>query len=308
MRNRIKGIVILGALLIFTYIVFKILQPERFGSPSSLGILFQQSMLPAVAACGMYFIIIMGMFDFSLGANIVLSAIVGCLLSSKFGIPGLVVGGIAVGTIIGTINGFLYNKLRIPSIIVTVGLCILYECAGLLVSNESTVSLDKQLRTLGKLPYNIIFCLLACSLAYVILTYTKIGTYCKAIGANETMAHNMGVNIKKYKAMGFVLCGLFAGILSVVTISYGSSIRPASEMSSMSRNFSPIMGCFIGMALKKYINPVIAIIVGEFLIALINNGLLTNSIDATLQDVIVGLTLIVIVCITSSGKKEDVVK
>lgn len=298
----------MAGLLIACYTIFKILQPERFGSMRSMLILWQQSMLPAVGACGMYFIIVMGMFDFSLGANIVLSAIIGCLCSTVAGLPGLIIGCILCGTAVGALNGFLYKNLKIPSIIVTVGLCIVYECIGVYICGGKVLSLDKAYRVFGVAPWNIIFCLLACGIAYILLSCTRIGTYCKAIGSNELMAGNMGVQVDLYKMAGFVICGFFAGLLSIVTISYGSSVAPASGMASMARNFSPIMGCFIGMALKKYVNPVISIIVGEFLITMITNGLFTNNIDTTLQDVIVGITLLVIVCMTSSRKKEAVVK
>lgn len=308
MKNKMKGAAILAALIVGFYIIFKILQPARFGSMRSMMILVQQSLLPAVGACGMYFIIIMGMFDFSLGANIVLSAIVGCLCSRIMGLPGLILGCVICGTLVGILNGLLYNKLKIPSIIATVGLCIVYECIGIYICGGTVLSLDKNYRILGKAPYNVIFCLVACVLAYIILKYTKIGTYCRAIGSNELMAKNMGADISFYKLIGFAICGFFGGVLAIVTISYGSSVTPATGMSSMGRNFSPIMGCFIGMALKKYINPVISMIAGEFLISMITNGLLTNNIDSTLQDVIVGVTLLIIVCLTFAGKKDDVVK
>lgn len=308
MKNKCKGIAILAGLLGIFYVVFKILQPERFGSLRSMLILWQQSMLPAVGACGMYFIIVMGMFDFSLGANVVLSAIAGCMLSIHMGFPGLIVGCMLSGTAVGIINGILYRNLRIPSIIVTVGLCIVYECIGVFICGGSVLSLDKSCRILGNAPWNILFCLAACGIAYILLTYTKFGTYCKAIGSNELMAGNMGIRVDLYKMAGFAVCGFFAGILSIVTISYGSSITPASGMASMARNFSPIMGCFIGMALKKYMNPVISIIAGEFLISMITNGLLTNNFDSTLQDVIVGVILLAIVLVTANRRKEAVVK
>ncbi len=62
---------ILLGITILIYLVFKILRPDNFGNPANLFSYFQQALLPTVAACGFYFIIVMGLFDFSLGANIV---------------------------------------------------------------------------------------------------------------------------------------------------------------------------------------------------------------------------------------------
>lgn len=63
---------------------------------------FQASLIATVGAVGFYFVMVMGMFDFSIGANIMLSAIVGCVLATKFnlGYFGLIVGGILTGTIV----------------------------------------------------------------------------------------------------------------------------------------------------------------------------------------------------------------
>jgi len=63
----------------------------------------------------------MGMFDFSIGANIMLSAIVGSVFAGRLGMGyfGLILGCVLTGTVVGFLNGFFYVNLRIPSMIVT---------------------------------------------------------------------------------------------------------------------------------------------------------------------------------------------
>ncbi len=56
------------------------------------------------------FIVVMGLFDFSIGANVVLSAIVGVTLAKQFGYPGLLAGAILCGLVIGFCNGFFICK------------------------------------------------------------------------------------------------------------------------------------------------------------------------------------------------------
>ncbi len=117
-----------------------------------------------------------------------------------------------------------------------------------------------------------------------------------------------GVDVSKYKVIAFTLCGVFAGITALLTISYSSNIIPVQGMTSMARNFQPIMGCFIGVAFKKYINPVISIILGEMMIAMIINGIMTNGADSTLQNTIIGITLLAIVAVMSKERRKEVVK
>ena len=90
---------------------------------------FQASLIATVGAVGFYFVMVMGMFDFSIGANIMLSAIVGCVFATRFnmGYLGLILGCVLTGTIVGLLNGLFYVKLRIPSMIVTTGLALIYE-------------------------------------------------------------------------------------------------------------------------------------------------------------------------------------
>ena len=75
------GLILLALMAFFFFAVFKILAPTNFGSLNNLYFYLQSSVIYSVGACGFYFIVVMGLFDFSIGANVVLSSIVGVLLS-----------------------------------------------------------------------------------------------------------------------------------------------------------------------------------------------------------------------------------
>ena len=112
-NSRLFGFFILGAMVVVFYSIFKILTPTNFGSPENLYSYFQSSIIYSVGGCGLYFIVVMGLFDFAVGSNIVLSSIIGVILSEKFGYLGFVAGCLGCGTLIGILIGFLYNKLKI---------------------------------------------------------------------------------------------------------------------------------------------------------------------------------------------------
>ena len=252
LSGKTMGYVILIGLVIVSWVIFKILTPHNFGSFSNMLNYFQASLIATVGAVGFYFVMVMGMFDFSIGANIMLSAIVGCVLATKFnlGYFGLIVGGILTGTIVGLLNGIFYVKLRIPSMIVTTGLALIYEF----------------------------------------------------------VAKNMGINVNKYKVLAFILSGAFLGVMAILTISYGSSMVAVTGMASMSRNFVPTMGCFFGLAFKKYGMPLQAIIIGEFVINIIFFGFIALGAPTAIQDVITGFALLIIVTLTTKVTKGEIVK
>ena len=310
LTGQAAGYLILAALVVASWAVFKILTPGNFGSPKNLVSYFEASLLAAVGAVGFYFVMVMGMFDFSIGANIMLSAIVGCVFATRFGLGyfGLIVGAIITGAIVGLLNGVFYVKLRIPSMIVTTGLALIYESVANYIAGGAEQTLPSNLRAFGQMPGNLILALIAFAAAYLLLNYTRIGTYTYAIGSNEFVAKNMGINVNKYKVLAFVISGAFLGIMAVLTISYGSSMVAVTGMASMSRNFVPTMGCFFGMAFRKYGIPLPAIIIGEFVINIIFFGFIALGAPTAIQDVITGLALLLVVTLTTRITKGEIVK
>ena len=92
------------------------------------------------------------------------------------GYAGLIIGSVLTGTIVGLLNGIFYVKLRIPSMIVTTGLALIYESVANYIAGGVEQTLPSNLRAFGQMPWNIVLALLACVAAYVFLNYTKIGT------------------------------------------------------------------------------------------------------------------------------------
>ena len=294
------GVGLLLVMLLFFFAFFRLLSPGNFGSWDNLYSYFQSSIIYSVGGCGLYFIVVMGLFDFSIGANIVLSSIVGVVLSKSFGYAGFLLGCLGCGTLIGLLIGTLYVKLNIPSMIVTVGMMLIFESIAVYVANNNKQTLDPALRAFGSAPGNIILAVAAFILMWAILKYTRVGTYCNAIGSNEFTAKNMGINVSKYKLVGFVLLHFFVGIMAILSVSYGTSMTALTGMSTMSRNFQPLMGTFFGIAFRKYSTPIIAIIIGEFIISIIFNGFVALGAPTTIQNVVTGAALLAIVALTAA--------
>ena len=310
LSGKLMGYLLLFGMVIISWGIFKIITPSNFGSAKNMLSYFEASLLAAVGAVGFYFVMVMGMFDFSIGANIMLSAIVGCVFANKFGLgyAGLVIGAILTGALVGFLNGEFYVRLRIPSMIVTTGLALIYESVANYIAGGVEQTLPSNLRAFGQMPGNLILAVIAFGVAFLLLNFTKIGTYTYAIGSNEFVAKNMGINVNRYKKLAFIISGAFLGTMAVLTISYGSSMVAVTGMASMSRNFVPTMGCFFGLAFKKYGMPIPAIIIGEFVINIIFFGFIALGAPTAIQDVITGFALLIIVMLTTKVAKGEIVK
>jgi ribose transport system permease protein len=314
MSGRTKGLMILILLNIVSWVIFFAISvangKHNFGRPSDLLLYLQNGLMTATGAVGFYFVMVMGMFDFSIGANIVLSAITGCVLATKFnmGYVGLVGGTILMGALVGLVNGLIYVRLRIPSMIVTTGMALIYEALANYIAGGVEQSLPSDMRFFGSKPGTIILAVIAFLIAYILLNYTKIGTYTYAIGSNEFVAKNMGINVDKYKVIAFIVSGAFFGMEAILSIGYGSSMVAVTGMQSMSRNFIPTMGCFFGVAFKKYGIPLPAILLGEFFVNMIFFGFVALGAPTAIQDVITGLALLIIITVTTRVEKGEIVK
>ena len=309
LSSTIKGYLILCLMIFISWLVFKLLTPDNFGTMDNMLSYFQASLIASAGAVGFYLVIVMGMFDFSIGAAIILASILGCKLAGMgYGYLGLLGGCLLTGAVVGACNGFFYIKLRIPSMIITTGLALIYESLANMIAGGTAQTLPADLRLFGQMPGNLILALLTFFAAYAILNYTKIGTYTYAIGSNEFIAKNMGINVDCYKFLAFLISGIFFGIMSVLTISYGSSMVAVTGMASMSRNFIPTMGCFFGLAFKKYGIPIQAIVLGEFMINIIFYGFVALGAPTAIQDVITGFALLIIVALTTKTVRSAIVK
>ncbi len=295
--------------VILLYVIFRILQPERFGNPNSMYVLIQQTFIHSILACGFYYILSMDIYDLTVGVNAIISSMIGVYLSNLIGMPGLFIGTILTGCLISFISSFLMVNIDAPPIIISVALTIIYEAFSvLLCSGNTTLSVDSAYRFFGKAPFNMIPGIVILIINGLILRYTKLGVYIDAIGSNAKLTENVGVNVKKYKTIAFICCGLCTGVYALNSISYSASVAYATGLSSVTSIFKPVMACMFAIAFKKYINPMISLFIGCFILNIISNGLLTNGLEAALQNVVVGIAMILLVRFSSMARKFDVVK
>ena len=295
--------------VILLYVIFRILQPERFGNPNSMYVLIQQTFIHSILACGFYYILSMDIYDLTVGVNAIISSMIGVYLSNLIGMPGLFIGTILTGCLISFISSFLMVNIDAPPIIISVALTIIYEAFSvLLCSGNTTLSVDSAYRFFGKAPFDTIPGIVILIINGLILRYTKLGVYIDAIGSNAKLTENVGVNVKKYKTIAFICCGLCTGVYALNSISYSASVAYATGLSSVTSIFKPVMACMFAIAFKKYINPMISLFIGCFILNIISNGLLTNGLEAALQNVVVGIAMILLVRFSSMARKFDVVK
>lgn len=306
-KDTILKIIKTLALPALLYLIFLAAAPTRFGTLNGIYIIFLQTFIPVVIGFGLSFGFIAGIFDFTVGSRIIISALIGGTLASHYGLAGLVVGCILTSVVLAIFSGAVYRLARIPSLVVSFGLVMIFEILGAkFAGKDSLLTLPAQLSILGSAPYNIIIAVIAFILFFGIFYFTRFSYQTRIVGNDEIIAKNMGINVQRVKFLTYVVGGLFLGLAAILQISYSGSIAPQVNLASMMTVFRPMIGLLIGMALMPVCNLAVGIFVGTFSINIIFTGIIALGLPDTMQNVVLGVFLLAVMAI--SAKKDSIQK
>ena len=118
----------------------------------SLKIVLSQAIIPTTLGYAMCFTNAIGMFDLSCASAMIIAAMIGGSLGNTMGIPGLIIGCIAVGVVLGVINGTVYKLLKIPCLIVSLGLLLIYEILAQKIGLGVSKTIPADVGVIGKFP------------------------------------------------------------------------------------------------------------------------------------------------------------
>lgn len=286
---------------VIVYVIFLMISFERFNNLNSVYTIFLQSIVPTITAYAYAFIYISGMFDFTIGSRMIISGLAGGIASARFGMAGLLGGALAASIAAAALTGVLNRILRIPSLILTMALTMIFEIFGKNMAGKfSFVTIDYQYARLGSAPYIILVLLVSALAFYFIFYYTKFSCHMRAVGSNEDVAKNAGIHTQKVKVICFVAGGIFAAISAVLTISQSGSMGAQTNLGSAALLFKPLMGIIIAEVLQPVCNMAIGIFISQFTLNTIFIGLIAAGLPDTFQNIILGIFLLVVMIFTNN--------
>ena len=214
---------------------------------------------------------------------------------------------IAVGALIGLVNGVFVAKFKLHPFIVTLstqlivfGLILMYLMIG--KNNGQTLSgLDNSytefvrgtLFRIGNVavPRYVLYSAIITAIMWVIWNKTKFGKNMFAVGSNEEAANVSGVNVFWTIVMVFVLAGVMYGITGFIE---GARIASCSAQTGLNYESDAIAACVIGgVSFVGGTGKISGIVIGVLLLQIIFVGLNFLSVDANMLYVIKGLIILV---------------
>ncbi|MEV6986336.1 ABC transporter permease [Sphaerisporangium sp. NPDC051017] len=316
----LRAFIALGVLII----VFSLLS-DSFLTVDNLITMTKHVAINGILALGMLLVILKGGIDLSVGSIVGLSGVVaGELLKgvrlSLFGVIAyppvwaVVILCIAVGAVVGTVNGILVTRLNVAPFIATLGMLYVARGAALLISGGTTYpNLAGQPSThntgfdwigggrpLG-LPVAIWIMVILVAVVAVLLRSTPFGRWLYATGGNERATELTGVPVKRVKTIVYMISGACAAMSGIIIASELTSAAPqAGDSFELNAIAAVVIG---GAALSGGRGNVRGTLVGAFVIGFLADGLVILGVSTFWQIFIKGTVIIVAVILDQSQQR-----
>ncbi len=310
--------------LVVLMAVFWALNP-RFVLPLNLFNIMLQVSIYGLLAIGMTFVILTAGIDLSIGSLLAMSGLVAAAvskggLSNRFTVGEgqdvlsypwylAALAAIAVGLAAGFLQGTAITRLKVPPFVVTLGGMSVFRGAALLFAGGGPISgFDPdfvwwgQARIGGQVPVPVVIFLVFAILAHIVLRYTRYGRQVYAVGGNPEAARLSGLNVRAITTSVYVIMGFFCGLGAFVL---SARLNSAEAIAGMGYELTVIASVVIGgTSLFGGSGTIFGTVVGTILIGVLLNGLQLNNVSSYVQQIIIGLIIVLAVAFDTFAKSR----
>lgn len=289
--------------LIF-YVFFGIASKGRFFSSSIIPAVLQQTVFPAIVALAIFNINELELWDLCSGAILITSSIVGgnVAKNNEFGLAGMILCVLLVSVTMCLIVGVVKYFTKIPSMVATFGMVMVFESVGAVLFNGE-FSAPRAWTIFNRTPTCYILLALCLLLVYVQTNYTTFGYNVRALGHGTETAINIGVNVRNTLMKTYIFQGVLLTVAALVYISMKGSASMHMNFGTTSIGFNAIVAVLIGKSLAAYCSPLFGTIIGAFTLSLLSAGLISLGVETTWQKVANGIFLIAFLAFFENQKR-----
>jgi ribose/xylose/arabinose/galactoside ABC-type transport system permease subunit len=249
-----------------------------------------------IAALGTTHLVIGGSIDLSIGSLFALTAVCAALIAKVAPPTVAFLGAMAVGSLIGFLNGALVWRVRLSPIIITLGSLAILRGVVLLVTGGYSVrgvpvefGAVGQTRLLG-LPLPVCALLALAAVSHSVLSYTTLGRHLFAVGGNRAACEAAGIPVRRLVLGSFLANGAIVGLSGALAASRFGSASPAfGTAMELDVITAVILG---GGAFTGGEGNVLGVLLAVALLGVINSGIVSLGIDPHYAEVVKGVTLI----------------
>jgi len=268
----------------------------------------------SMVAIGQLMIIVTGGIDLSVGSSVALSGMSVALLNQYHpGIPifMIILISIAIGLLLGSINGLLVSQVKIPPIITTLGTMSIYRglvfvlCKGTWVSAHEMTEVFREFprRSFLGISSLIYLSILIVILFLIFLNLTRTGREIYGVGGNKTASQYVGINLKKIQYIVFTLGGGITGLAGFLWV---ARYAAAQSETAIGFELQTIAACVIGgVSIMGGSGTIIGVVLGAFFMGIVYNALTMINVSPFWQMAIQGFIILFAIIINTVMDKRN---
>lgn len=311
-RNLLKRIVGTLALPVSVYLIMMFFSYSNgkmyFGTWTMWQTLIVDIAVAITVALGIGLQFKNGRFDFSGGGIMLVSGIVAANIAKNNGNDLFIFSIICIvmAVLLSLIVALVYVYGRLPIIIATIGMALLFESITTLIYKGSGINLvaNMDLNKFSSYPY-VLIPLVGAIAVYAIFSYLTVsGKQSQLLAHNQQSAVNIGINERANVIISYLYSGLIFGCATMIYSSTGLHKAAFASLSTVGSLFTNILPVFIGLMLIAFCGDLIGIIVGAFTLSIMSYGLtiiFSAEMGGAISTIITALFIFVINVISGQG-------
>jgi ribose/xylose/arabinose/galactoside ABC-type transport system permease subunit len=307
--------------LIVLMVLFAVVEP-RFLSSINLFNVMRQVSITGLLAVGMTFVILTAGIDLSIGSLLAFAGLVAAAVAkggfeNRFAVGADSVGygwytaalvAVLIGLAGGWLQGLAITRLKVPPFVVTLGGMSAFRGAALLFAAGGPISGFPPSFSwwgqgkVGPVPVPVIIFLVAALIAHIVLRYTRYGRQVYAVGGNPEAARLSGLNVNRIIMSVYIIMGFFAGLGSFVL---AARLNSAEAVAGTGYELTVIASVVIGgTSLFGGSGTIFGTVIGTILIGVLLNGLVLMNVSSYIQQIVIGVIIVLAVAFDTFAKSR----
>jgi ribose transport system permease protein len=303
----------IGLALLGEVVLFALLSPHVLTTDNLLNVSLQVS-ITAIVAVGMTFVILTGGIDLSVGSliafvGVVVTDLMKMPLDASVALTLSILAGLIVGGASGVVAGAVITRFRITPFIVTLALMTILRGAAFIYTQGRPIwELPESFKLLGSerivgVPIPTLIMLIVYVAAHFVLTRMPFGRHVYAVGGNVEAARLAGIRTNRVLIQVYALCGVLSALSGILLASRLNSGQPnAGLMYELDVIASVVVG---GTSLTGGRGSVVGTFIGSMLIGVLRNGLNLLDVESYVQQVVVGVVILLAVMVDQRGRVKS---
>lgn len=248
-----------------------------------------------------------GRFDFSIGSVSLVSSIIASQVCIDTGLttPFMFVIALTSGIVLGILSGLVYVIVKIPPIIVSLGVTLFYEGLAFAITDGYGVSFvaNTELTSFPSVFNYSVLIIAGLAVIIILFDYTKFGYNYKALMSGQKVAANTGIKEVGNAVGCYAITGGLMGIVGFISASNTGNIQMSLNFGSISVMFTAFLPMFIGGFIGRFCNERIGYVLGAVTTALISLMYARLDVDSSIQQITTALILVgFLIYLNNEGK------